>query len=458
MTLTREQVVPHVIDALWRRGELSWMLRPGQLLLLAGIMTATVQIIVGCLNRRHGKSFVAVLYAITMCLRGKRTIQYGTAYLTDLQKFILPAFALILQTCPADLKPRYMPSKKIWVFPNGSVIELVGLDKNPDGLRGNNIDIIIVDEAGFVAHLKHLYTSVIIPATMSRENIKMIFISTPPESPAHFFVDLMKKAEKEPNGFFLKLTIDDMTDLPAAERERMLNEVGGEFSVTARREFFCEILTDVTRALAPAWNKKRHVKEIDEGDIAWRYFGDTGGTRDKTVILKAGYSRSENAVYFADEISFPKSTPTSEIAKGFTEKFGEEIVYIDAHGQTVIDYQNNGLRVGSVQKRAELVGKTAFSAGLQLLQTELHNDRMLVSPKCELLIKTLDEGLTNKTRTEFDSTDELGHCDAVAAAIYGLRGVDKTTDLRPEERSPDVWYANKQQSQVSELQKLSRRK
>ena len=83
------------------------------------------------------------------------------------------------------------------MFPNDSIIKLVGLDKNPNGLRGNTLDLIIIDECGFVGNLDYVYKSVIIPATTHRPEAKIILISTPPSTPAHSFLDYAQKAEQE---------------------------------------------------------------------------------------------------------------------------------------------------------------------------------------------------------------------------------------------------------------------
>ncbi|MGJ8496011.1 hypothetical protein ACSFB1_12545, partial [Glaesserella parasuis] len=92
--------------------------------------------------------------------------------------------------------------------------------------------------AGFIANLKYQYTTVIIPATAKQKNIKIIVISTPPESPEHYFVEMITKAQTQSNGYYLCLTIDDISDLEPSERKRLLDEVGGEHSTTAQREFF----------------------------------------------------------------------------------------------------------------------------------------------------------------------------------------------------------------------------
>jgi hypothetical protein len=95
-----------------------------------------------------------------------------------------------------------------YIFPNGSRIKLVGLDKNPNGLRGNTLDLIVIDECGFVTNLDYIYKSVIIPATLHRPNCKIIMISTPPSTPAHpLLITAKKQKQKVPtsNSTFLPI-------------------------------------------------------------------------------------------------------------------------------------------------------------------------------------------------------------------------------------------------------------
>ena len=210
---------PEAIEQLWIHGNLTYLLRPEQRYFKSQIKHAGVDLVVGNISRRWGKSFSLVTYCIEECLKNpKEHIRYGCAFSTDLEEFILPAFEIILNDCPEYLRPYYHKSKKRWVFRNGSVIKLIGLDRNPNGLRGNAITKIVIDEAGFVSHLKYIYNSVIIPATMKQSGIKLIFISTPPESPEHFFVELISMAKILDSGFYLELTIDDISDLEEDEK------------------------------------------------------------------------------------------------------------------------------------------------------------------------------------------------------------------------------------------------
>lgn len=431
-----------ITDALWKKGALSYKLRPEQKRFKEEIDNPDKQLIVGNISRRWGKSFTLALFAIEQALKRKQKIRYAAAFKTDLREFILPAFEQIMEDCPDSLRPTYLSSNETFTFKNGSEIKLVGLDKNKNGLRGNAINVIILDEAGFVANLKYQYETVIIPATAKQKNIKIVVISTPPESPEHYFVDLIRKADSQPNGYYLCLTIDDISDLDPAERKRLMDEVGGELSTNAQREFFCKLVVDSSRAIAPSFNRL-HVTDKEFSDISWRLFGDTGGVRDKTVFLKVGYDHNTQQVIFRDELYFDPKTTSQEIVNKVREAYPGLPLTMDAPEQLRIDYAAMGLIAAQPQK-------DEFDAGLLLLNTTFHNNRALIHKDCKLLIRTLENGMLNRQRTDYERTDSLGHADAVAAAIYALRGVDRVTDLRPQKNDPD----NQWKPKIKETQQI----
>jgi len=444
MKITKEAA----IAALWTRGELSWKLRPEQRALKVELERPEKQLVVGNISRRWGKTYTLAVYSLEQALRSKTKIRFGCAFATDLEEFVVPAFAQLLEDAPDHLRPTYIRSRKTYTFANGSEIKLVGLDKNPNGLRGNAIGIIVVDEAGYVSNLKHVYESVIVPATAKQARIKVVFISTPPESPDHHFSSvLIPKAQTKENAYYLCLTIDDISDLLPAERKRLLDEVGGEFCSTAQREFFCRLLVDETRSICPQFSD-RHIASVTVDHVKWGLFGDAGGVRDKTAILEVGWDHSTQRVLFRDELIFNSGTPTAKIAQAIKFKFPGRTLVLDASGQTLVDLSSLGLAALPPQK-------DDFSAGLLLLASAFHNDQVSIDPRCQLLIQTLANGLLNRQRSDYERSDALGHCDSVAAAIYGLRGVDRLTDLKPKPRSEDVFTRQVDPPHIKGLKGLS---
>jgi len=121
---------------------------------------------------------------------------------------------------------------------------------------------------------------------------------------------------------------------------------------------------------------------------------------------------------------------------------------MDAPGQLLIDYSSLGLP-------AALPQKDDFGAGLLLLNNSFYNNTTVISPKCALLIRTLEGGLLNKQRSDYERSESLGHCDAVAAAIYALRCVDRVTDLRPRPKREQIFFIEKEPEHIQQIKGLS---
>lgn len=405
-------------QALWLKGDLSWKLRPEQVLLKAELEHPDIEVAVFNICRRLGKTFTLVLFCIEQCLKYKQKIRYGCAFLSDLEEFVLPAFYYIIEDCPEDLLPQYLRSHKTIIFKNGSEIKLVGVDKNPNGLRGNAIAKIIIDEAGFVANLKKIYVSVIIPATAKQKNIKLIFSSTPPETPDHFFIELCDKSQAQSNGLYKELTIDDISDLDPKERKRLLEEIGGEDSIAAQREFFCKLIVDQTIALTPEF-RTTSVKEPEIPEFIFYWVsGDTGIVRDFNVFHLWGYDFKRAKFLCLDEVWFKPETDTDIIIKAIRNMEGSRRVdrFIDADARLRLDFAKDHNNFAS-----NLPRKDELEATVNQVRVELKKNSVEISPKCKLLIATLKTGTFNKKRTDLARSENLGHMDAFMSFAYGLR-------------------------------------
>lgn len=427
--ISREQA----LRMLWQRGDLNYRLEPQQLELIRGMQNPSVELVYADFTRRGGKTDCASTFCISESIKNKQDIRYATAFQTELVEFIKPAFDTVLQDCPDDLRPEYLESKREYQFHNGSKIKLVGLDLKPNGLRGNAVTIIVIDEAAFVANLEYIYKNVIMPATARRSHqmgrkIKLIIISSPPpNAEEHFTFKLRTKAQTEPNGFYLCKTLDEIDSISPEEKERLLREAGGRESITAQREYFCKWIVDSEQAICAQFDKKKHIGTFDTPTNTVPLFaGDSGGVQDKTVGLMGCWSHELQKVLVFKEAAFDPNTPSSTILEGFKAMIGSRkcVRYLDAPGQLLIDYSREGFA-------ATLPPKDDFHAGLQMIRNAFYQDKILIHPDCTLLIKTLTGGLLNRTKTDYARTPELGHADAVAALIYLYRVVDKKTDTTP---------------------------
>ena len=361
-------------DELWRRGIVApWYLHEHQMPLYDLFSSSGRDIIVPNLSRRFGKSTTCVVYADEQARNKKQDIRFSTAFLTDLEKFILPIFDLVLTSCPLDVLPRYLKSKKTWIYPNGSTIQLIGLDKNPNGIRGNAVDLLIIDEAGFVSSLEPLYKRVIVPATINR-NFKIIFSSTPPEEADHFWLELVEIAKQA--GTYLERTIEDNTTISQEERERVIEASGGRNSIDVQREYYCVAVRDPKTVIIPEFNEKIHIHPIKAPDF---YFPQTvidfGGSVDFTGIVLGYYDFKRAKYCIINSALVENNTSTEDLLKivyalekeSFPE--GSNIDRVaDCFGQARIDLN---LR-DNFHTRMPKKGKGSVEANINLLSCLLY--------------------------------------------------------------------------------------
>jgi hypothetical protein len=430
-----------IIRERWRRGKLGYKLHPGQLILREKFRSCRNQLFVGECSRQFGKSFEMVVESLELALsKPKARIKYGTAFHTDLLEFIIPTFDAVLSDCPQDLRPKFKVAGSKFVFYNGSEIKLVGLDRNPNGMRGNVIDLIILDEAGFITNLDYLYKSVIIPATTHRPNCRIVFISTPPSTPAHPFLDYVEKAEYE--GAYCKLTIYDNPMVNAETIKRLMTESGGEKSTTWRREYLCEHVTDSNLAIVQEWDEN-YVQEWARDDYYphyHKYVAMDLGVRDHTAVIFGYYDFLKATLVLEDEYVINGPELTTEVLQKAIKEKELELGWKEKPHLRISD-NNNPLLLQDLTHLHHLhfvpTDKGALEEMINTLRLMIHQRRIIVHPRCKQLKGCLKYGVWDKNRQKFAQSKVYGHFDALAALVYLVRNLNLTTNPIPTDFQVD---------------------
>ncbi len=433
---------------LWHKGDLSWKLHAAQDALDQTFRESKGQLFVGNCSRQWGKSYWAVAKAVEHAIQvPKSQIRYGAAFQTDLIDFIIPAFDKILEDAPEEVKGRKVGH--YYVFPNGSRIKLVGLDKNPNGLRGNTLDLIIIDECGFVGNLDYIYKSIIIPATLHRPNCKIILISTPPSTPAHPFVDYVHKAELE--GSYVKLDIYTNPLITERDVERMAQEMGGKGSTTFRRECLCEFVTDSDLAIIPEWDDK-YIQAI-ERDEYWQYYHKYTamdlGVKDLTAMLYSYWDFKRAALIIEDEDDMSGPQMNTLLLVGAIQAKEKELWdNIDPETKKEKrDYNNSPVpfrRISDnnwpilIQDLSSIHSLTFIETTKDNLEAMINEVRLMVQagqiivhPRCKKLIGCLRYGVWDTKKKAFARSTVYGHFDHLAALVYKVRNLAKHTNPIP---------------------------
>lgn len=442
---TKEQLTH---DA-WRRGILSYKFKPIQHRLYQAFHEAKTRLFVSLIARQTGKSFHWASLAIETAIRKPQSrIRYATAFESDLREFIIPVFNTITADCPKSLAPKFKRQGSKWVFPNGSEIKLVGLDRNPNGLRGNALDLVIIDEAGFVDNLSYTYRSVIIPMLRNRPHLRIAMSSTPGESPDHDFKEFCEKAEVE--GGYFKATIDDDETVTPEIRHMLLEECGGADSTNWRREFLCEWVTDEELAIIPEWDD-RFIESFEPCNFRQYYhnyvamdIGGTTTTADFTAHNYGYYNFTRAALMIEDEthVRGPMST-TDNIAKMVKAKEHELWGQKDQQWNPKRVYQrisdnNNPILINDLGVNHNLhfmpTNKDELPAMINEVRLMVKPGRIIVHPRCKHTIGCLRNGIYNskKIKREFARSKVLGHYDWLASLVYLVRNLDTHTNPIPD--------------------------
>lgn len=383
---------------------------------------------------------------------------YATAYFKDLRSFILPAFDFIFEDCPKELAPEYKGQTNEFEFKNGSTIGLIGLDRNPNGPRGNKLDLAILDECGFMSRVRYLYESVLIPATTHVPHARIIMMSTQPETPDHEFVGFCDQAEEQDcyikldvyeNPLLSPVQIDEIAmelapKLPGLSREQKI--ALGKATTAFRREYLCERVVEEGRALVPEFVESLHVVESPK-NLAHKFWRRLealdSGVRDQTACLFGYYDFARAKLVIEDEFAITGKDVTTrriaELVRSTEDKLEHYAnAYRIADNDNLILLQDLGSEFDCLFSPTS---KDDLAAMVNKLRLWFQSNRIEIHPRCKRLIACLKAGIWNKLRTEFDRSHTHGHYDLIAALVYMVRNV-------PEQDNPVPGFWNADLSNV----------
>jgi hypothetical protein len=422
---------------LWLRGVLSWKLHDGQRVIDACYRSVVAKLFVAICARRFGKTYWVACLCVETALRiPNGRIKVASAFLKDVEEFIVPAFDLVMDDMPDEVRPKWNESKKKYRFKNGAEIQLVGLDKNPNGGRGNYCDLYVFEEAAFIKNLPYLYSSVVVPMTMYREGARILMITTPPQSPDHPIKDFCTKAKKE--NAYVEL---DIYKNPMATPE-LIKEYRAECLTETDwlREYLCQFVTDQTKAILPEMRLYNYARgpASEHYDLLHKYTAMDLGVRDLNFTLFGYYDfqRAKLVVEREHVISGPEMTTPklhAAISKIELDLWGKDGKPVEPY-KRVADNNNPLLLLdlGSIHNMFfHSTSKDDLHAMVNNLRTWISQGRIEIDESCKLLIDSLKFGIWNDTRTEFGRSKELGHYDGLAALMYLTRNIDEATNPIP---------------------------
>lgn len=437
-------------EQLWRVGHLSWMLDKNQQALYELFHKSSTKLQTWLLARRSGKSYTLCILAIEYCIKHPNSVvKYVAPTKDQVENIILPIIENdILEKggCPQDLRPQYVKSKKHFVFPNGSMIQIAGSESNNiDSIRGGFAHICILDEAQDISKLRYAISSVLAPTTLTT-NGKILISGTPPQDSDHEFIDYIEECEAK--GTLIKRTIYDNPRLTKLQIQDQIDLIGGEDKEEFQREFLCKIIKSKTRSVLPEATDellKSITQEWQRPAFYSSYTGMDVGGKDWTVVLFGYFDFLSDKIIIQDEIAIPgsemklpilasaiKAKEESLWTNEITNEFVKPKKRVSDHNLIVI----NEIKILTNYKVLfDLADKREKMVGINKLRTLLDSESIIIDPKCKTLIRHLKncKWASENNRDDFARSADGSHYDAVDALIYLIKAVDMKTNPYPKD-------------------------
>lgn len=469
-----------LVAASWRAAQLRWLLDAHQKLVYDTIKEWELNppdsvergalydsIFVLDIGRRWGKTWLCLLILLEWALtRVGAILTYATAEKQQIRSIIIPIFRKMIATCPPDMRPQYRGSSEgmeqgIYCT-NGSIIKLVGVDKDPDRLRGQASDGGCFSEAAHMKDLEESIAGIFLPQFQRRPWARLLLESTAPTQPDHDF-DRVFIPDAEKRGAYVFGTLDDNAAISAKEKEKAIREAGGRDSPRCQREYYGIRVRDPERVLVPEFDMERHVRsDIPVPPFAHGYVSIDPGFRDMLGLVWAywDFERAKLVIQRSYAERNVTTTPVADLIKrterelwggtGPANDNARRAANDNDLQEGSVRYWNGKnfmpnpyLRVSDVDLR--LIGDLVLEHGIAFAQTPkddaeaqlyalrnafLANKIEIVADSGPLALQ-LKRGMWNERRTEWERTDALGHLDCVASLIYLWRNVVRTLNPYP---------------------------
>jgi len=400
-------------------------------------------------SRRIGKTWVECTIALRQCMsKPNSRVLFLSTTTEQVEEICDQTFSLLLESCPAELKPEYQKKSHKYIFPNGSEIRVKGLDKSGgDAIRGVKAHLIIFDEACFMRGLNNIIDSVVMPMVIATKG-RILFGSTPPSTPGHDSIDIIRKCEQQ-NALMKK---DVMVALGVLYDQKQIDEfirqAGGIDSSVCRREYFCEIVTEADLAVFPACTEGA-MKEIVVARERPSYAVDIYtsmdiGWRDFTVILFGYYDYPRATLVIEDEVVIKKNEATTDLIAASVKSKEKVLWGAQKPKKRVCD--TDPRMIGDLRKlsgiRFTATKKDKKHAQINNTNLMFINREIEINPRCKILIDHCKYGVWKENFNEYQRTKAMGHFDAIDALVYLVRNINRNSNPIQEDAYSSAHYVD----------------
>lgn len=385
--------------------------------------------------------------------------QTGDSALAILQ----PSMDQIMALCPLPRSERPYPynrndslgSSSEFRWDNGATLVWSGTDNDTfRRQRGPRSHRITYDEAGFYPKLTEVQEA--LNPSLQTTGGAPLYLSTPPVSPGHPFVDLYEAASAI--GRSEHETLYDNPRLSPEQIEKVIERAAAEKQQTVeafkkstyfRREYLAEICLDSELAVVPEFPevKERIVVERQRPPFFDMYVAGDPGMDDFTGILFAATDFRRAKLLIEHELLLMKAN-TGTIANAILDvleaHYDARTLQVKGLRQLAQDSPKPYCAVfddSSKRVTADLWNYHRFSAApamkddseaaINVMRLEVGACNVEIHPRCVHLIRQLGNAVRVKPGGDMARSKRDGHYDLVAALKYLVRHWEKTRNPYP---------------------------
>lgn len=417
----------------WRIGNMRYKLHSGQHRIydvVRHVTTSPGDDVINLAARRFGKSYISCAFAVEDCIRNPDCIVrivgpelYQTIEIVD---FNLTKIAL--DAPPGLVKPT--KNGRVWMI-GQSQIHIGGFDrKNVKRNLGKEALNIYTEEAcaSRSNEFDFAMREILAPQLFHTRG-RFVHATTPPEDLNHsFIIDFIPRSKAK--GLFFKFTIDDNPRADEFMRADAIEKSGGAHTTAYKRNYLCEFVREDEKSIVPLFNRYRHTAEMERPKHAnWTISVDLGFARDLSAACVSFWDADRRVHCIFDAAVWPRATDTATIVRELKAMEARHNIvnparFVDDDPRSIADLHTIHRYSVAIPSKDEL------NAMLAAMNVSFGNEEIEIHPRCEHLILSLEAGLWNERRTDFERTDMLGHWDSGMAALYGYRMQDRR-DPRP---------------------------
>lgn len=412
---------------LWEQGIVApWYLRVSQLDIYEKLLNEKRPFI-EC-SRRFGKTTAILAFVFEKLLQNPGWVcRWCEPGKDQARKIVMPIIDQLQTHAPASVRAEYFTTDSVYKFPNGSKLFLLGVNEDKGkSARGPASNIIVLDEYGFWNEASRIARSILYPQLQNQEGQWFIKASTPPEDLGHSYYSEKETAIRK-NRYILKVIWDNEA-LTQEELAEIEEETGGRDSADFKREYLCEEVGDPELRVIPEWSEANIIPdEYPRPEFYVPYVGGDSGLDDNTAILFGYYDFEKAEVVIEYELVLSGQTTRNIVRQA---KRIERVIWNRPPKKRVYDAQKQIIFDIFTEHKwpVQMPEKDNKTAAIHRLRTEVGAGRFKVKKRCVQTIRQMRVGQwKDEKKLDFLRPEDqtLGHLDAIAAAIYFNRCIDR---------------------------------